>query len=336
MIAVLRRQVKQFVQALTAPLASLAWRASSGPRLMVLMYHRVLPATHPDRSHEQPGMYVSPETLALHLGILKKHFDLVHLDDWARQAAGGLPLPRLACALTFDDGWRDNFEYAFPILQAHGVPATIYLLADLVGTQYSFWPNRLARLLGRPRAGDAGADWPDWLEQERALGPLTMTRIDAVIARCKSQYTDAQMVHMLNATGAVGAAPGAAASRDLMNWDEIRLMAAGGVRFGSHTRRHTRLDERATRVVLEDEIRDSRVLIERELQAPVSSFCYPNGDHCPAAVDLVRASYATAVTTRRGWNSTATDTYLLNRVGMHEDVSNTAAAFLSRLLLTAA
>jgi peptidoglycan/xylan/chitin deacetylase (PgdA/CDA1 family) len=119
-----------------------------------------------------------------------------------------------------------------------------------------------------------------------------------------------------------------------MNWQEVRQMAGSGlVRFGSHTRRHIRLDARAAAEVLQDEIRESRLQIEKELGTPVTAFCYPNGDHCPAAVELVRGSYATAVTTRRGWNSTASDRYLLRRVGMHEDISSTAPAFLSRLAL---
>ncbi len=48
----------------------------------MLTYHRVLPESHPDRAHEQAGMYVRPETLAMHLETVKEHFELVHLDDW--------------------------------------------------------------------------------------------------------------------------------------------------------------------------------------------------------------------------------------------------------------
>ncbi len=318
-----------------APFAPLLWRARGEPRLLVLMYHRVLPAGHPDRAREQPGMYVSPETLALHLGLLKRHFQLVHLDDWARDVMQGKPVPALACAVTFDDGWRDNFQYAFPILQAQGVPATIYLLPELVGTQYSFWPNKLARLLSDARNNDVRARWPDWLRRElkTAALPLPMASIDAVIERCKTQYTDLEMLGLLRD---VATHDDAQPDRDLMDWDEVRQMQGSGhVRFGSHTRRHIRLDTRASAAVLEDEIRQSRLQIERELGTPVTAFCYPNGDHCPAAVELVRGAYATAVTTRRGWNSTTSDRYLLSRVGVHEDISSTAAEFLSRLALAA-
>jgi peptidoglycan/xylan/chitin deacetylase (PgdA/CDA1 family) len=337
----MRKELKKLVQALTAPLAPLVWRARPAPRLLVLMYHRVLPERHPDRAYEQPGMYVSPETLALHVEILKRHFEIVHLDEWARKAVDRERLPRLACALTFDDGWRDNFDYAFPVLRAQSVPATIYLLSDLVGTRYSFWPNKLARLLGDARNNTYRARWPQWLGQvltdvgvsAGARLPIPMQYIDAAIGRCKVLYPDAEITELVSAIATAGQ-EAVGDDRDLMNWDEIRRMAEGGkIRFGSHTRRHTRLEARVPLSALQDEICVSRTLIEQQLQVSVTSFCYPNGDHCPAAVDLVRTAYATAVTTQRGWNRAGTDTYLLKRVGVHEDVSSSPSAFLSRLLL---
>jgi peptidoglycan/xylan/chitin deacetylase (PgdA/CDA1 family) len=138
----------------------MAWRTGTR-RLLVLMYHRVLPAEHPDRNSEQPGMYVSPATLAMHLEIVKQYFTLIHLDEWLERVSAGRAVPSLACAITFDDGWRDNYEYAFPVLRHAGAPATIYLVTDMVGEGYSFWPNTLARYLGAG-AADLGA-YPTWL-----------------------------------------------------------------------------------------------------------------------------------------------------------------------------
>jgi len=150
-------------------------------------------------------MYVSPETLATHVRLLRRYFEIVHLDEWVQRAANGQPLPRLGCALTFDDGWRDNFEYAFPILRAEAVPATIYLLSDLMGTQYRLWPNRLARLLADTLSNEVS--WPDWLRREIANAtvaravplPLSAAQIDAVITRCKERETDEAMLGILDA-----------------------------------------------------------------------------------------------------------------------------------------
>jgi len=336
-----KRALRSLVEGTVAPLAPFVWRAQPAPRLLILMYHRVLPREHPDRASEQPGMYVSPETLATHIRLLRRYFEIVHLDEWVQRAANGQPLPRLGCALTFDDGWRDNFEYAFPILRAEAVPATIYLLSDLMGTQYRLWPNRLARLLADALSNEVYVSWPDWLRREIAAAtvaravplPLSAAQIDVVITRCKELESDEAMLGILDAIERA-AGRHTYTERDLLDWDEVRQMAASGlIRFGSHTRRHIRLDAHTKPEVLRQEICESRTTIERQLGTPVRSFCYPNGDHCPAAVDLVRRCYSAAVTTQRAWNTRTSNRHLLSRVGVHEDVSCTPRAFLARLAL---
>jgi peptidoglycan/xylan/chitin deacetylase (PgdA/CDA1 family) len=128
------------------------------------------------------------------------------------------------------------------------------------------------------------------------------------------------------------ATAGEPVERELMSWDEIREMHTSGlVRFGSHTRRHTRLSAVRNKAELQDEIAGSRRDIEAQLKSRPASFCYPNGDLSPDAVSCVRAAYRGAVTTRSGWNRPGTDPCLLKRVGMHEDVSATRAGFLARL-----
>ena len=126
--------LRRAVESMVGTLAPLAWSAGRARRLLVLMYHRVLPDDHPDRLTEQPGMFVSPRTLDLHLATLRRYFELVHLDDWLKRAASGAELPRLSCALTFDDGWRDNYEYGFPVLQRYQAPATIFLVSGSIAT----------------------------------------------------------------------------------------------------------------------------------------------------------------------------------------------------------
>lgn len=327
----MKRTVKRLLQSGVASVAPFAWRLGA-PSLLVLMYHRVLPDDHPDRANEQPGMFVSPQTLRMHLDVIREHFTFVHLGDWIDAVERRSPVPRRACAVTFDDGWRDNFQHAFPVLRDTQVPATIFLVSDLVGTSYSFWPNLLARLL-KDYAGGARGRLPEWLAElidehaTRAGSIEAMT--DSVIDACKARRTDVEMYEALRSAGEL---PRSESDRDLMNWDEVREMQASGlVRFGSHTRRHTRLLDSLDRPTLEDEILESRKEIARNIGVEPDLFCYPNGDFSPAAVGCVRSVYRGAVTTKPGWNRCDADRVLLRRVGVHEDVSSTRAAFLSRL-----
>jgi peptidoglycan/xylan/chitin deacetylase (PgdA/CDA1 family) len=325
-----KQVLKKVVQSTVAAVAPQLWRLR-GASLLVIMYHRVLPADHPDRKAEQPGMYVSPQTLAMHLRVLQSHFELVHLDDWLDAVAQGRTPPRRACAITFDDGWRDNYQFAYPLLRQANAPATVYLVSDFVGTHYSFWPNRLARILAGAD-DDVRARLPEWL---RSLLParadaLSTAEIDNVISQCKGR-SDAQMLAVVGELEGAGATPGQA-DRDLMSWEEIREMQASGfIRFGSHTRRHTRLSLVSGSDALQDEVIGSREVIDRKLGSVPRTFCYPNGDTSPQAIATVRSAYQGAVTTAHGWNAPTSDPFVLNRIGVHEDVSHTRAAFLSRL-----
>lgn len=313
------------------------WRR--GPCLLVLTYHRVLPLDHPDRASEQPGMLVTSEQLAMHFETLSQHFAPVHLDGWLGAAREGEPPPGRSLAVTFDDGWRDNYDHAFPVIKAAQMPVTLFLVTDLVGSRYAFWPNRLARLLKAWRP-DFSRRLDEQTKQELVtLGvPLelageeaTPELIDAVIGRCKVA-SDARLHELLDQVEAVLPGRPAGGERDLLDWDEIREMADSGlVRFGSHTRRHTRLRDDLADEQLEDEIAGSRRILEERLSRTATLFCYPNGDCSARAYASVAGAYKGAVSTQRGWHRPGMDPYLVRRIGVHGDVSRTPRELLARV-----
>jgi len=91
----------------------------------LLMYHRVLPDAA-DASAIEPGMYVRASTFERHLEVVRSRWELATLSSIVRSPRDDRP----RVALTFDDGWRDNLETAWPILQRHGATATIFLVTD--------------------------------------------------------------------------------------------------------------------------------------------------------------------------------------------------------------
>lgn len=335
MVARAKQAVKRIAQAALAPLAPLSWGLRPHPSLLVLMYHRVLPIGHSDRAIEQPGMYVAPETLEMHLQVLRRHMTIVHLDDWLRAAAARESLPPVACAITFDDGWQDNFEHAFPILQRNTAPATIFLVSGMIGTQREFWPNRLARLLSQlpleARLPERLATvLSPVLEHARVAGRWGLRDLDRAVVLAK-ELPESEIEDLLAAAreGLGLAGPG----RAVLNEAELRTMGASGlVRFGSHTRNHCRFRGQLAAETLEQEIAGSRVdIASRVGAAAVDIFCYPNGDTTPDAIEVVRRNYMAAVTTRRGWYQASADRFLMQRVGLHDDISNRSEGFLARL-----
>lgn len=336
-MSALKSIVKRGLRHAAGRMAPMTWRWRAAASLAVLTYHRVLPADSAVRKSEQPGMYVSPQTLDLHIAVLKRHFELVHLDDWLRSARDGASLPQRACAITFDDGWRDNFEFALPVLSNHGAPATIFLVSDYVGTEHSFWPNRLMALVNESFAAPGSVTFPEplraiaepVLDEARRRGELQSGDRDQIVQRAKS--FDERRIRDLIAA-AEQHSDGRADHREMLSSEEVARMAATGlIRFGSHTATHFRLGGTVSPEDLEREIVFSRAQLQKMCRQSVDVFCYPNGDTSPAAIDLVRRHYLGAVTTRRGWHSVSGDPYLVRRMGVHEDISSDAESFLARV-----
>lgn len=97
----------------------------------ILTYHHV--AT-PPLHHPRPNLFVSPEEFKSQMEFLgRKGYPVVSLDQIRSSLLGETSLPDCSVAITFDDGFEDHYEYAFPILKNLGFPATIFMIAERIG-----------------------------------------------------------------------------------------------------------------------------------------------------------------------------------------------------------
>jgi peptidoglycan/xylan/chitin deacetylase (PgdA/CDA1 family) len=169
------------------------------------MYHRVIPRGEVDATFVQPGMYVTPETFARHLRFLAARFEVLSFADLlAKWDTGQWDDAARYCVITFDDGWLDNYLYAYPLLRAHGLTATIFLPTDLVGTDEWLWSDRVGSLL-RHRGTGTADDW------------------DAFIERAKMLTDDARANMLRDLEAETGGRH--VGRRRLVDWNEVREMS---------------------------------------------------------------------------------------------------------------
>jgi peptidoglycan/xylan/chitin deacetylase (PgdA/CDA1 family) len=224
-------------------------------------------------------------------------------------------LPRDAVALTFDDGYSDNLRQAKPILEAAGVPATVFLTTDRIGTGKEFWWDELARMVlprAEPLSGnvmvdanDLQIDLPpidlatepraDWRAWDRPVTgrEATYQRLWEVLQSCTPDRREAAMAQLRRLFGATHPNP-----EDLpMSAADIRGLVSNRISVGAHGCTHqllTRLPP-AARI---EEIQRSRVEVEALSGLPVTGFTYPHGDRDAETIDMVRrAGYRWACST---------------------------------------
>lgn len=309
----------------------------SKPALIILTYHRIIPEQSHLRQYEQPGMIASPDTLALHLRLFRRLGAVfIHVDDWIAQRDRGAPLPKLAIAVTFDDGWRDNHTYAFPVLRASNVPATIFLVSRLLNTKRVFWPEQIIYLLAQAPS-DVPEQVIDWLRpfcESLPLGirPLERHEADTVVTRMKS-LDDTEILSRLEEFYEVFPTLNSGhEDRLILNTDELLEMQKSGlVRYGTHTCHHYRLNKLADQNLLKNEIVQCIDDLKALGLGPATLFCYPNGDITSSGEQIVAQTYQGACTTRTGINNKSASAYGLQRFNFHDGNGSNALLCLGTI-----
>ncbi len=264
---------------------------------------------------------VTPEFLDAVLDqVQEAGLDVVSLDEAVLRLRDGDDR-RFAC-FTFDDGYRDNRDYALPLLKRRDLPLTLYVPTDYPIGRGELWWVALEEIVARANEIELCRNGALW-RVPAATVPEKMRAFEEIYwwLRLIDEATQRRVVRALADRYDVDM--GADCARLIMNWDEIGAMAADPlVTIGAHTRGHFAIaklsEERAV-----DEMVGSADRIERERGRRPIHFSFPYGDPGsagPRDFALARqAGFKSAVTTRKGMLFPAHRRYLtaLPRVSLN-------------------
>lgn len=296
---------------------------------IILAYHRILPRRSSDIQWIQPGMYVAEDTFEKQMRYLALNYKVIHLDEIKEMR----DLAHV-CVITFDDGWEDNYTYAYPVLKRYRLPATIFITTNLIGSSLWPWQDRISYYIH---------NIDDWMFPDLIDTIYNVSGMEEIFflrnSRNRHEFAEKLISHMKNFgydklcltmdivdRNMYELKAKLQEKRPWLTWEEVDEMS-DWFSFGSHTHNHAILTSVPIKIVQQELETSRRVLFER-VRKSVPSFCYPNGDYNDDILrELRNTGYDLAVTTRPGTIHGSKSPLELNRLMIHEDKSSTIPLF---------
>jgi peptidoglycan/xylan/chitin deacetylase (PgdA/CDA1 family) len=250
-------------------------------------------------------MLISRAMLEQQLDWIGRRYRYVSLDELGSRLESGAGTEGLA-AVSFDDGYRDVYENAFPLLRRKGIPAAIFVVTDLLGSDEPPLHDRLYLLVARAlQAGPSTSAGASRLfEALRVASARAAAVVGApmdpftVLALLLDGLSQAEALDLARALSAeLGQPEDDLRAISPLSFEMLAEMQSAGITIGSHTRSHPLLTNEGE-LKLADETAGSRAVLERALGTPVHHFAYPGGRWSDKVVDAVKAAgYRFAFTT---------------------------------------
>lgn len=306
----------------------LARRAIAVGSGLVLALHRVLPCDEQNLCYN-PHLVLSEPAFVSLLQLLRQEYEVVHLQDLLDNPAGNFGHPKVA--ITFDDGWEDNYRIAFPHLLAYQLPATIFASTGLLDTPQLLPEERFARLwtqcASQSTLEELVVDLHHWgmgKNKNRRLHPGQQYWSDEL----KRMPLNARLL-LLDHLEQRYQIP-LLKSQRFLTWEQVRIMTGTGlIRLASHTSRHATLSSETDRDIRQ-ELEDSRTALWQHTGAVSDILAYPNGMYNRRVQDIVRSmGFKAALATCPGFVTRRTNPFAIPRIPVDNTTVTHAGAQLS-------
>lgn len=291
--------------------------------LAVLRYHAVC---EPGCTYASRGIAVTPKGFERQVRYLAKHYAVMSLDEAVACLHNGKPLPHNAVAITFDDGYHDNYT-AFRILRAHGACATFFLTSNCLDDREVFWVSEVRHLILRTAqpvlklAGHNGAEttWPLQTLEAREAAVSQVTRL---IKSCTIAEREV-VLQTLRETLADVDQP-FDGPQLMLSSGQVQDMLDGGMSIGGHTLTHANLPS-AGLVDARHELLQCRRDLQQRFGMGVMPMAYPNGGANVYVTEEIQrlareTGYDSAWTSSSGFVDETTDLFRGPRVGVSESL----------------
>ena len=297
-------------------------RSITKSQVAILIYHSICPKK--DNWILGP---LSPESFETQMKYFTQNYEILSLDKLVQYANSGKSFPKKAVVITFDDGYKDNYLYAYPILKKYKIPATIFLTTGYIGGSELFWWDKVAYVIESDTSiknlnlKDLGS-YPLQSELDRTRAKL---KICERLTKLSNDNKNSIIENLLDIFQVE--IPHDLSKKIILSWKEVKEMDKAGITFGAHSVNHPILINMPLEQT-KNEIVQSKQDIEEKLGKEVTAFSYPNGNYNAEIVELIKKNgFTCAVSVYPGMPpkliNPKDSVYHLARIGTYEDLNRT-------------
>ncbi len=292
--------------------------------LAVLRYHAVC---EPGVTYASRGIAVTPKGFERQVRYLAKHYAVMPLEEAVACLRSGRPLPRNAVAITFDDGYHDNYT-AFRILRAHGACATFFLTSNCIDDREVFWVSEVRHFILRTGQPVLKLPVREGMEemlplQTEAAREAAVSRVTRLIKSCT--IAEREIILQALRTALADVDQPFDGPQLMLSSAQVRDMLDGGMSMGGHTLTHANLPS-AGPMDAQHELLQCRHDLQRRFGIGAMAMAYPNGGANVYVTDerqrLARETgYDSAWTSASGFVDETTDLFRGPRIGVSESLA---------------
>jgi peptidoglycan/xylan/chitin deacetylase (PgdA/CDA1 family) len=223
------------------------------------------------------------QTFERQLQYIEERFEIIPLGELAQLLKIGAQGKNYA-VITFDDGYKDNYIQALPILRRYGIKATFLLITDVLDRESMLWVDEVRHMI---HYSDEGEIW--WNEEQFSLAsPVEKEKaVNHIVSSLKSSDTGNGMNELRESCGCE--APQDLIESLYMSWDDVEELSEEGHLIGSHTLSHPDLTQLSWKEARREVI-ESKKRLEKELEVEVDVFAYPFGASNEETERLIESS----------------------------------------------
>jgi peptidoglycan/xylan/chitin deacetylase (PgdA/CDA1 family) len=289
------------------------------PKLLILLYHRVLPEVRFDPIN----ITMTKKTFVKQLDVLTKRYHTISLTDAINQCQRGNVKAKNQVVLTFDDGYWDNYEIVFPILEKRGIPATFFLATNYINKHTPLWDWEIITLLLR-RCTDIQSIKINSETLKQGVFESRLSFALRTVEKMKSINTETIQDIINSLKNHIDNKYNDSTEDICMTWEQVERMSQFGMEIGAHSVTHRSLSKISNEGVVH-EIEKSKEAIEQRIQKSCIHFAFPFGKQRDCKYGLIdqfkKTGFQSCLLNIQGYNHIKPESFYFKRIAMKESSS---------------